>query len=371
MRDRGHDPVIFIGGDGIFARQLRERGLQCHSIPHLVQPVHPYNDALAFGEIIAALRRFRPELVCTHTAKAGWLGRAAARLCGIPSVFTPHGWSMVDRRTCRERTHLRWAEIIASNFSSKIINVCEFERDLARGCGIGPDHKLEVVMNGIPDVGLRERANAAVQPPTVVMVARYEKPKDHKTLLYALAGIRNLEWKLILVGGGSGEADARRMARDLMLNDRIQFLSSSNDVPSTLALSQIFVLTSNFEAFPLSILEAMRAALPVVATDVGGVRESVCDGKTGILVPKGGVHATREALRLLIGAPELRNRMGAAGRAFYESSFTEAHMVARTMKIYEATISSRRVHSSVEERGGSMPPPILRRWWRQALDGLG
>jgi glycosyltransferase involved in cell wall biosynthesis len=112
------------------------------------------------------------------------------------------------------------------------------------------------------------------------------------------------------------------------------------DIAEWLAGSQIFVLISNWEGFPRSILEAMRAGLPVVATDVGGVSESVDDGVTGFLVPRGGTAELNDRLHRLIADPALRARMGALGRARYETHFTFEHMLRRTLNVYEDALGS-------------------------------
>jgi glycosyltransferase involved in cell wall biosynthesis len=125
------------------------------------------------------------------------------------------------------------------------------------------------------------------QPPVIVMVARFASPKDHGTLLEALSGLLCMEWRLLLVGEGELEPRVRAQVDALGLGGRVRILPPETNVSRLLMEAQIFVLSTNFEALPISILEAMRAGLPVVATDVGGISESVRHEETGLLVRRG------------------------------------------------------------------------------------
>ncbi len=120
----------------------------------------------------------------------------------------------------------------------------------------------------------------------------------------------------------------------LSLNDRVEFLGNRSDVAEILGGAHVFALATNWEGLPISILEAMRAGLPVVASDVGGVREEVVEGQTGFLVPRGDVGATHDRLGLLLADPTLRERMGAAGRRRYEDLFSLDRMLKKTLEVY-------------------------------------
>lgn len=171
------------------------------------------------------------------------------------------------------------------------------------------------------------------------MVARLSWWKDHQTLLRALAGLVELEWTLDLVGDGPTRFQIEALAASLKISDRVYFHGFRSDVASYLAAAQLFVLASKWEGFPRSILEAMRAGLPVVASDVGGVHESVRDGETGFVVRAGDVEELRERLRRLITSPTLRLQMGRAGRALYEERYSFERLVAQTTAVYSAVLA--------------------------------
>ena len=339
LRNFGHEVTVITGAPGVFSDRLHGIGIPTLHIKSLVRPVKPHLDLAALYQLCRVLRKLKPDIVCAHTAKAGWLARAAACLLGIPSVFTPHGWSMVDRNSLARKAPYCWAERLAARLGTRVINVCEFEQKLAREFRVCRANLLDVVHHGVPDLAFTRTRPVAAQPPTLVMVARFEKQKDHDTLLHALSGLLTMEWRLLLVGDGEREAQVRAQIDSLGLGSRARILPAESDVTSLLVETQIFVLATNFEAFPISILEAMRAGLPVVATDVGGIAESVWQERTGLLVPRGDVASLRRALARMITEPALRTEFGAGGRSLYAARFTSETMVQRTIEVYRRAVA--------------------------------
>jgi glycosyltransferase involved in cell wall biosynthesis len=128
------------------------------------------------------------------------------------------------------------------------------------------------------------------------------------------------------------------MAAELGISERVHFMGARRDVAERMAAAQLFLLISNWEGFPRSILEAMRARLPVVASDVGGSRESVFESETGFLIPRGDAATLTSRLRLLLSDPDLRVRMGAAGRQRYEERFVAQRMFQRTFAVYDEVL---------------------------------
>ena len=336
----GHEVVVIAGGRGSFLDRLEQRGIPYQALRHLAHPISPIRDWRALWEIRAALKRWRPDLVCTHSSKAGFLGRVAARSLGVPAVFTAHSWSFSDGIPFHRVAIYHRLERLASRFSSRIINVSESDRQLAMRYNVCPADKLVTVHNGMPDVNGRLRSQPARHPPRLIMVARFQEPKDHPTLLEALSGLRQYPWLLDLVGNGPLEPQTERLTGQLGLADRVSFLGERQDVSERLATSDIFVLISKWEGLPCSVLEAMRAGLPVIASDVGGVCECVLDRNTGFLVPRGDVLAVRDRLGRLIGDPALRVRMGTAGRRRYQESFTFERMLNQTLTVYHEALDA-------------------------------
>lgn len=333
---RGHHAVVAIGGSGPVIEVLESAGVRVQRIRHMRRELSPLHDIAALLELRNVVLCLKPDMVSAHASKAGFLGRLASKAAGVASIYTPHCWSFVDGFP-RAGMYMR-AERLAARWCSRIVAVSEQERQLALRCRVGRADQIVTIHNGMPDVAMPQRSNPEVAPPRLLMVARFEDQKDHATLLAALAGLRDLEWTLDLVGDGPNLPAVRVRSAALGLAERVRFLGYRKDIPEVMGSSQLFLLITNWEGFPRSILEAMRAGLPVVASDVGGNREAVQHQVTGFLVPKGSDTTLRDRLAELISNPGLRMAMGAAGRGFYENNFTFEQMANRTFALYREVL---------------------------------
>lgn len=339
MRSAGHDVTVFAGGDGPFFDELSQRNIQYKSVPELVRPIRPGQDLKASRELRRALAPLRPDLVAVHSSKAGWIGRFVARSLKLPVVFTVHGWAFTDGVAHAAQMLYRAVERLAAPLADRIITVSHYDRRLAIEQRVAPEHKLITIHNGVHDVPPKLFSSPGQDPPKIIMVARFEAPKDHELLLRALGELQAIDWNLELVGDGPLRPKVEGLAATLGIRDRIHFSGACRDIPERLATAQVFVLTSNWEGFPLTVLEAMRAGLPVIASDVGGVSEAVKDGVTGFLVPRGELEALVDRLRVLLREPALRERMGRQGRNRYQVEFTFDRMFERTLSVYRELTS--------------------------------
>lgn len=343
-QDDGYSVEVLVGGDGPYADLLRLSGLRVVSLRHLTRPIRPHLDAMALLEVRKALRDFQPDLLHAHSTKAGLVGRAAAWMSGVPVVFTAHGWAFTEGIADRSRRLALFLEKRAAALSDAIICVSEYDRQLALRLGVGDASLLTRIHNGVPEVPTEHRGGSQDGRLRIVSVARLDIPKDHALLLDALSAIKHQPWTLELIGDGPLTDSVRQKIGELGLADRVTLSGLCNDVAERLARSDIFVLVSNWEGLPLSILEAMRARLPVVASDVGGVAESVADGVTGFLVPRGDVTTLSARIERLLLDADLRQQMGEAGRALYEREFSFEVMYQRTRQIYRDVLTRRGGH---------------------------
>ena len=172
------------------------------------------------------------------------------------------------------------------------------------------------------------------------MAARFVRQKDHATLLKAAATL-NRPVEVLLAGDGPLRGSMERLAAELGVGASLRFLGDRRDVNRLLASAHIFALPSRWEGFPISILEAMRAGLPVIASDVGGVREAVT-ASTGFVVKPGDDGDFAEKLGALVQSPELRGRLGRAARISYERNFTRKTMIERTLAVYRESVAASR-----------------------------
>lgn len=323
---------VAVGDDEFLAGALRTDGISVHVLPALQRDVAVTSDLHALRALRTVITSVSPHLVHTHSSKAGLLGRLAARIQGVPALHTAHAWSFSDGIAWRRKAFTIPTEALASRWTRRFIVVSAADREVGMRYRVARDAQVRIVHNGVPDVPERAIPDAPGVP-VVTMVARMAAPKDHLLLLRAVATIP-APFRVRLVGDGPDRPAIEAEIRALGLIDRVELLGVRTDVAEILATSHVSALISRQEGFPLATLEGMRAGLPVVASDVGGVREAVRNGETGFLVPRGDGTALHQALRRLIEDPALRARLGRAGRAAYEAQFTVDRMLAGTLAVY-------------------------------------
>lgn len=342
--ERGHEVTVLVGGQGPVTEEFAAAGVPFRPLRHLVRAIRPARDMRALLEIRSALVDLRPDLISIHTSKAGWLGRLVGHWLDIPTVFTPHGLSFGRGVSTPKRAIYTFAERLVGQFSEQMVTVSRAESELALRHRIVRPERLVTIHNGITDVPESLRATHRGTDVRLVTIARCQAPKDHRTLLRALGELESRSfgsrrWTLDWLGDGRLLDDARNLAVDLEIGDRVNFLGDRRNVEDFIAAADVFLLVSRSEGHPRSILEAMRARLPVVATDVGGCGESVVDGETGFLVPPGDSATLAVRLAELLDDVGLRVRMGDAGRTRYEDYFTLDSMAAKTVALYESIVS--------------------------------
>lgn len=335
---RGHEVHVIGGGDGGdgYQAQLHKAGIATYHIQELGRPIRPILDGIACHKMYHLLKTIRPDIVSAHSSKAGLLGRVVGRTLGFPVLFTAHGWAFTDGVSPLVAHQYMFAERAAAPLARRIITVSDFDRQLAIRYHIATTDKLITIHNGMYDV--TQRADLVTVPDVlrIVMVGRFANQKDHRLLLNALSELGKYRWTLDLVGDGPGMSAAQLQANSLGLANRVRFVGHSNCVEALLAEAHLFVLASKWEGFPRSILEAMRAGLPVIASDVGGSKEAVIEGETGFLIARGHLGQLRERITQLLDNHALRQQMGRSGRLRFEDKFLFGRMFEETLAVYDA-----------------------------------
>jgi len=333
LRAAGHH-VTVMTGEGPFVDKLRAVGVPVWPVPELIRAIDPITDARAVARLHLALRAFNPDLISTHSTKAGWLGRVVGKLLGVPVLVTAHGWLLEPGRLEPWQRVAKLAERASAPLADAILCVSEYDRKLALQHRIAPAAKLRMVHNALPEGPEFPLADPSRSPAKLIMVARFEAPKDPLTALAALARLRALDWSCELIGDGPMRPEVERAIADADLRDRVQLAGTRDDVPVRLAEAQLFMLITRREGFPIAVLEAMRAGLPVVASDVGGIAEALSDGETGALVRPGDPEALADALAPLLRDPALRLQQGRAGRQRFLAEFAFATHLRRIWAVY-------------------------------------
>ena len=340
----GFHVTVACSPGGSLIEKLRQERIRVVEIPELVRSLCPIRDLQAFLRLYRWMRQERFDVVHAHSTKAGLVGRLAARLARVPGVlFTAHGWAFTEGRAYWKRWVLAQAERLVARATTKIICVSAHDRELAVRFRVAHPEKLVVIRNGIDPERFTRADGSAVRrkwglesAPVLTFVGRLAAQKNPAVLLNVLGHLP--EGRLVLVGDGPLMPRIRRLVLQGKSTDRVLLVGERGDIPEILAASDVFVLPSRWEGLPLTVIEAMMAGLPVVASRVGGVPELVEEGVTGFLVPSGDLQALARALQRLVEDDELRRSMGEAGRRRALERFTLARMLRETQAVYEEVV---------------------------------
>ena len=331
------DVVVAAQGEGPLRDAVRDAGARYVALRHVRRAVGP-RDALGLLELMALMRRERPAVLHANSSKAGILGRLAAALSRVPvRVFTAHGWAFGARGGPSSALY-RWADRLARPLTTAVVCVSESERTVGLAARTCDPARTCVIHNGVALDGVAPAALDGA-PPVLVSVGRLAAPKDPLTLVTALASLPPGSFRAVLVGGGPEHAAVAAAVRRAGLDGVVALLGDRDDVPALLAAGDLFVLASRSEGFPMSVLEAMAAGLPVIASAVGGVPEAVLDGETGMLVPPGDAGALAGAIVRLLADGRLRREMGSAGRARAAAHFGLERFAAQHVQVYERALA--------------------------------
>jgi glycosyltransferase involved in cell wall biosynthesis len=334
----GHEVTVFIGGDGPIIDYYKNFGLNTINIPNLKRNISPINDLKSFFEIKKKLKDFSPDIVSTHSSKAGFIGRLASRALSIPVIFTAHGWSFTTGKSTISRVIYKFLEKIITPFTDFVITVSDYDRNLAiKHLNINLN-KIKTIYNGMRDIDPSFYANPAKQGKVnIVKVARFDQQKNHRDLLRAASGLRNIE--LHFIGDGPLLNEVKKFAKSLGMFDNVKFYGRVENVHEILSKCQIFTLISNWEGFPRSTVEAMRAGLPVIVTNVGGAAEAVSHNVNGYIIEKNDQRKLKYYLKILVEDNEKRSKMGKASRSIYNDKLQFEMMYKKTVEIYQKILN--------------------------------
>ncbi|MEA3292754.1 MAG: glycosyltransferase family 4 protein [Pseudomonadota bacterium] len=331
IRER-YDLRLGVGAKGYLTECMNDLGVPVTVIPEMVRPVRPTRDLSAYRALRKTMIEFQPHLLHAHSSKAGVLGRLAAHRLGIPSIFTAHGWPFAPGIPTPQRLYSLPVERFMARCTGAIITVSDYDRRLALEKRVAGSGKLFTIHNGISDTPCRADPGSG-DDVRLAMVARFTRQKDHDCLIRAMKEVDD-NVRCTLAGDGPLLEQARKTVADEGLTGRVEIPGEVTKVARLLADCQLFVLSSRWEGLPISVLEAMRAELPVVASDVGGVSEAVVDGETGLLVTPGNASALAVKINGLVEQPTLRVKLGKAGKCRYEKYFAANEMIDRTIEVY-------------------------------------
>jgi glycosyltransferase involved in cell wall biosynthesis len=381
LRRHGDEVLLItgppLGPEGSLLDRARAGGIPLEILPSLRRAIHPWRDLASYRQIKRTLRRFRPDVVHTHSAKGGMLGRAAAWSLGVPAVIhTVHGAPFHPYQGRAARLFFQACERWASKRCHAIVSVADAMTDLLVDAGVAPREKFTTVYSGMEVEPFlhsgqhreRVRRELGYGPEHVVIgkIARLFKLKGHDDViraaknLIAATSAGNLATaaegktatcpatasnvRFLFVGDGIFRERLQKQIADAGLADYFQFtgLVPPERIPELIAAMDIVVHASLREGLARVLPQALISGKPAVSYDVDGAREVVVSGKTGFLIPPRDVEELSRKLSLLVADPAMRDRYGQEGRRRFAQVFRHEYMTDRLRELYANVLKGRR-----------------------------
>lgn len=338
--------------EGDMSYLARERGVEPVVIPTMRREIEPLSDLRTLRALTGLMRAFRPHVVHTHTAKAGFVGRLAARLTGVPVVVhTFHGHVFHGYFGPAKTRLFVELERLAARGSDVILTISERLRDDLLAYRIAPPEKIRVVPLGLPldslrdldDLrgGLRRELGVSTGTRLVGIIGRLVPVKHHELFLAAARRVREEMpgTHFVIVGDGERRAELEGLVREMGLAGAATFTGWRGDLPAIYADLDALVISSHNEGTPVSIIEAMAAGVPVVSTDVGGVADVLRGGDFGRLVPPGdAVALARGIVEALCEGPGPRTE---AARVHALAQYGAARLVEDMHALYRELLAGK------------------------------
>lgn len=340
--------------EGDMADLALRNGVTPITMAALGREISPLDDLAALARMVKLVRQIRPDVVHTHMAKAGTVGRIAAQMCGVPLiVHTYHGHvfhSYFGRRKTQVFLTIERALALRTH---RLVTVGDSQRAEIASYGIAPPAKLEPIRLGLelrPFLeaethrgDLRRELGIGHSTRLIGIVARLAPIKAHEDFFAAAQLVQQAQpdVSFLVIGDGERRAELEALVRRLSLTDHVRFLGWRRDMPRIYADLDVVALTSRNEGSPVSLIEALAAARPVVSTAVGGVPEVVLDGETGLTVPVSQPRALAEGIVRLLRDPVEAELLAHAGRRHVYPRYDSSRLVEDMRSLYLRELAQR------------------------------
>ncbi len=359
LADQFGDDVLLvtgpaIGPEGQLLEQGRAGGLRVEMIDCLRRAIHPAQDWQAYRAIKRKIEEFKPDVVHTHSAKAGFLGRAAAWNCKVPAVIhTVHGAPFHPYQLAAARTAFILLERWAAKRCHLMISVADAMTDLMVAAKVAPRAKFTTIYSGMDVEPFRTcqqfrdvaRAELGIANEDIIFgkIARLFHLKGHEYLISAAEQVirKDPRCRFLLVGDGILRPQFERdiAARGLQRHFIFTGLVPPERIPFYLSAMDALVHTSLREGLARTLPQALIAGKPVISYDIDGAREVVLPNTTGFLLPPKSVEALAEAILALAADRALRDKLGQGGAMRFTEQFRHQHMTAEIRKLYQKLIN--------------------------------
>jgi glycosyltransferase involved in cell wall biosynthesis len=343
LERKGAQSIVLAGNSatGLLFSRLSMEGVPYIPLKFLTRPVDPILDLFAIIELAYFLFKSKPDLVHIHSSKAGIVGRVACFITNTRCIFTVHGWSFAHLSGLN-KFFFRLLESILSRIPEEIVCVSRRDLDLSSSLFLQPRNISVIYNTSFIKPGERLKSHDSTQLGVLggitikfLCVARLDQQKDHESLLVALSLLPNsIAWSLDIVGDGPRSIFLRDLVARLGIQPQVHFYGHLDDCSNLYANADVFVLSSHYESLPITIIEAMKSCLPVLATDVGGCNEMIIPSFNGYLVPLSSPSVLARRILDLILDPRSLRRMGLNSKLVFDRVFAETIFIDRVAELY-------------------------------------
>ncbi|MEK7559837.1 MAG: glycosyltransferase [Patescibacteria group bacterium] len=345
-----------LGGNGLLKQKLEESGIQTIQIPHLERDINFKKEITSFFSLIKIFIKERPNIIHLNSSKAGAIGAVAAifskmwlklwtKNYGLKTIFTVHGWAFNEARTFRQKTGIYLSQWLTSFLCDNTIIISRHDYRQAMGMPLIKSGGFALIPLGIPENNLKYLSKKNAEKELVISpgekgiragtIAEFTKNKGLDYLLDAINALKHPGLKLAIIGDGEEKARIEKRVLDENLQDRVKILGFVPQASKYIKAFDIFVLPSLKEGLPYTILEAMNAGVPIVASSVGGIPDLIEHEKSGILTIPANSESIKDALEKITASKQIRNKFARASRLRAKEKFPFNAMLSRTIDLYQ------------------------------------
>src|SRR3989344_9415902 len=354
--------IVVAGGEqgyeGELVKKLNKSGIRYLPLSHLKRVISPWHDWSAFWQIVHLIQTEKPDIVHLNSSKISILGSLAAWWCKVPKIiYTVHGWVFSEDLPLRKKYFYKILEKLTARFKTDIICLSEWEKQNTVRRQIAPAKKISVIYNGIAPINFLSRpearaqlakiAGAQIDDQTILIgsIGNLYKKKGYEYLIEAIkisnipaspAGrqypISNI--KLIIIGSGPEQKNLQLQINNYELQNKIILTGSIGDAAQLLSAFDIYVCSSVKEGLPYSILEAMQASLPIVATNIGAIPEIITNNQNGLLAATQNPGSLAVKIKYLIDNINIAQQLGEQAKKDVKEKFSLEQMIKKTANLY-------------------------------------
>ena len=359
-----YDLIVAVGKnkDKTLINKLKEQNIKVIELKHLIRPISLINDVLAIFELKKLYQKIKPDIIHTNSSKPSILGAYAFSLSGLKNarlIHTVHGWAFNESINWLKKKIYLLAEKATAKYKDKIIFIAEFDRQAAIKYIIAKEKKLITIHNGInvddikflskeeaqeklfKDYKLTDLASIPPHPPSdgggkiiIGTIANFYKTKGLEYFIQAIKKSESENIIGVVIGDGNSRLELENLINNLNLKNQFLLLGRYANAPQYLKAFDIYISSSVKEGLPYSILEAMAAQLPIVATRVGGIPEIIKDSNNGLLIEPKNPAVLAEKINILINNQQLRQTLAEQAERDVKEKFNQQQMIKKTFELY-------------------------------------